>query len=68
MSGRADLLALLENRTIFDLNVKEVDLLVILSDGAFIVNPDQRVFEPVTRSHFMNADVDMYALLSGIIF
>lgn len=51
--------ALLQERTSFDVHVKKMDLPIILSNDAFVINPDQRVVEFVLRSNLMNTNINM---------
>lgn len=57
-----DSLALLQYRAILDFNVEQVNFLVILGNGALIINPDQGVLEPMLRSYLMYANIYMHTL------
>lgn len=56
---RINLRALLEDRPIFDVYIKQMYLLVALSNNTIIINPDQNILDFAVGRRFMDANVDM---------
>lgn len=56
---RINLRALLEDRPIFDVYIKQMYLLVALSNNTIIINPDQSILDFAVGRRFMDANVDM---------
>jgi len=63
-----DALALLQNRPIFDIDIKQMDLLVSVCNLSFLVNPKHCIFDTVcVKTWLVHANVDGKLLASRFL-
>lgn len=57
--------AFFQYRSTLDFNIEQMHFLVVLGDGALIIDPHQAVFKSLLRGYLVNANINVHFLQSG---